>query len=358
MKPMKKAIGIKIYAQDDYKNHEEANLVFEITNNTSSTIHILKWNTPLEGLTSPCLEVKSGNKKIEYDGIMIKRGTPGENDFYTLGPNQSVSNKIDLTKAYDISKPGAIKVSFNPDKFVYYSDQPLSKALEMSFSGLEKKAKTKKIALDMKPASFKVSKGTAKRVTAGQFYRALEQKKKKAESATFKTALAAMAAGGVLPCQIEGGTPAKQTKARNAHTNGYELAKAALAGLVKDGNYKLWFGTYTKARLAKVKSNYQKVLKRMETISFTYNLTGEGCESGVYAYTYKGTSTIWFCDAFWGAPDTGSDSRAGTVLHEHTHASSGTDDIEYGKADCKQLAIKSPGKAVINADSHEYYAGG
>ena len=81
---MPKAIGIKIYAQDNYKNHEEAHLVFEITNLTASTLHILKWNTPLEGLNSPCLDVKSGNKKIDYDGIMIKRGSPQANDFYQL----------------------------------------------------------------------------------------------------------------------------------------------------------------------------------------------------------------------------------------------------------------------------------
>jgi peptidyl-Lys metalloendopeptidase len=96
----------------------------------------------------------------------------------------------------------------------------------------------------------------------------------------------------------------------------------------------------------------------MEDTTFTYNLAGSGCESGVFAYTYKGTSTIWFCDAFWSASDTGTDSRAGTVVHEHTHASSGTDDIQYGQPGCMQLAISNPSNAVMNADTHEYYSGG
>ena len=139
---MNKAIGVKIYAQDSYKNDEEANLVFEVTNLTGNTIHILKWNTPLEGLNSPCLDVKAGNKKIEYDGIMIKRGSPQEQDFYTLKPGESVSNKIDLTEAYDISTTGTIKVKFNAEKFVYYVDQPLAKAVAASTRGFQQKTKT------------------------------------------------------------------------------------------------------------------------------------------------------------------------------------------------------------------------
>src|SRR5215471_8619217 len=91
---------------------------------------------------------------------------------------------------------------------------------------------------------------------------------------------------------------------------------------------------------------------------FTYNLTGAGCDSGVYAYTYKGTTTIWFCSEFWSATATGTDSKAGTVVHEHTHSDASTDDIRYGQADCRSLAKTKPNDAFQNADSHEYYAGG
>ena len=96
----------------------------------------------------------------------------------------------------------------------------------------------------------------------------------------------------------------------------------------------------------------------MQTTTFTYDLTGSGCGGSVYAYTYKGTTTVWMCDAFWSAPATGTDSKAGTVLHELTHAVAYTDDIAYGQANCRELAVNNPDKAVQNADNHEYYAGG
>ncbi len=353
---MKKEIGIKIYSPDHYKNNEEANLVFEITNLTGKTLHILKWNTPLEGLISPCLDVKQGNKKIEYDGIMLKRGAPQAQDFYTLKPHQSVSNKVDITKAYGINKPGEVKVDFNPEKFVYYADEPLSKAVTASSDGFKKQKKTS-ISLNIKPTSFKVVNATGKRLTAGEVHRQAEQKKKKPKSKTIK-AMSAMAAPGLLPCQLVGGTTAKKNIARNAHANGYALAKMALANLLNDPKYKQWFGAHTTTRFNKVKKNYQTVISKMETKTFTYNLTSEGCDSGVFAYTYKGTFTIWFCSAFWNAADTGTDSRAGTVVHEHTHATAGTDDIQYGQQGCMQLAVSTPSNAVNNADTHEYYAGG
>lgn len=352
---MKNAIGIKMYSPDSYKNNEEADLVFEITNLTDKTLHVLKWNTPLEGLISPCLEVKSGNKKIEYDGIMIKRGAPQEKDFYTLSPHESVTSKIDLTKAYNISAPGEVKVNFNPDKFVYYVDEPLTEAVSKSLLGFQKKSKSN-IKLDIKPTSFKVSKAPSKRLTAGQFYRQQEQQKKKKISKSMKEAAASVE--GFLPCQVVGGNNSKKTIARTAHANGYGLAKAALAGLIKDAKYKKWFGTYNKTRFNKVKKNYQTVISRMEDTTFTYDLTGTDCDSGVFAYTYKGTTTIWFCDAFWAASDIGTDSRAGTVVHEHTHATSGTDDIQYGQQGCMQLALSNPKNSIKNADSHEYFAGG
>jgi hypothetical protein len=350
---MKNAIGIKIYSHDAYKKGEPAQLIFEITNQTDKTLHILKWNTPLEGLQSPCLDIRSGKKQIIYDGIMKKRGLPQAKDFLTLKPNESATQKIDLTEAYDIAKTGSFTVNFDPAKFVYYADQPLADAITTSSFGFPKESG--KLKIEMKPASFKVAGGKGKKLTTGAFHRNEELKKKPAVNIEN---FSAAATTGYLPCLIEAGTAAKKAKVRAAHKNGYELAKNALAGLVKDEAYTLWFGAYKKSRLAIVKKNYQKVIANLEKKVFTYNLSGTDCESGDYAYTFRGTTTIWFCDAFWAAPDKGKDSKAGTVVHEHTHASSYTDDIQYGEMGCQQLALSDPDEAVRNADSHEYYAGG
>jgi hypothetical protein len=86
---------------------------------------------------------------------------------------------------------------------------------------------------------------------------------------------------------------------------------SAVAGLVNNPQYVEWFGVHTAARFSRVNST-----------------------------------------------PTGTDSKAGTVLHEHTHSDASTDDNVYRQAGSRALAINDAGRATENADSHEYYAGG
>ena len=67
---------------------------------------------------------------------------------------------------------------------------------------------------------------------------------------------------------------------------------------------------------------------------------------------------IYLCGAFWRAPDTGTDSRSGTLVHESSHflTNGGTADNAYGQTACRSLAKSDPAKAIMNADSHEYFA--
>jgi peptidyl-Lys metalloendopeptidase len=67
--------------------------------------------------------------------------------------------------------------------------------------------------------------------------------------------------------------------------------------------------------------------------------------------------TIYVCKAFWSAPMTGTDSKAGTLVHEMSHFTvvAGTDDWVYGQAGAASLATSDPAKAIDNADSHEYF---
>ena len=67
---------------------------------------------------------------------------------------------------------------------------------------------------------------------------------------------------------------------------------------------------------------------------------------------------IYVCNAFWSAPMTGTDSKAGTLIHEMSHFNvvAATDDWAYGQTAAKSLASSDPTKALDNADSHEYFA--
>jgi len=67
---------------------------------------------------------------------------------------------------------------------------------------------------------------------------------------------------------------------------------------------------------------------------------------------------IHTCALFWTAPATGTDSEAGTIVHEASHflSNGGTLDKAHGRDGCRDLAKRDPTLAIMNADSHEYIA--
>lgn len=337
------------------RTHEKVRLKVILTNRGNEDLSVLAWNTPFDPMLSDCLEVTVNGKQIKYDGPLVKRAAPTPKDYITIKAGQSVEAEFPLSDAYDTSKPGGYDVKLR-------AQVPDAVPKQTALASLMKRGvhQPTRRAIPAK-TSFKMEKGDGAHRTLGALARN-EEKAAKAPASLLRSKAASAkkkpASGAPLAPLTTGGTAAQKADAIQSHKDGYALCLAALAGLANDAHYVEWFGAYTAARFNTVKANYTAMKRRLETVQFTYNLTGSGCTSGVFAYTYKGTSTIWFCDAYWQAPATGTDSKAGTVVHEHTHSDALTDDIQYGQSGCRTLAKSHPEKAIHNADTHEYYAGG
>ncbi|KAH7322056.1 lysine-specific metallo-endopeptidase-domain-containing protein [Rhizoctonia solani] len=101
-----------------------------------------------------------------------------------------------------------------------------------------------------------------------------------------------------------------------------------------------------------------------DATSTNYDCTACKSEPGIdysstFAYVNAGSpGKIYLCGAFWSAPNTGTDSRAGTIVHENSHftVNGGTQDYVYGQSGAKSLAKSNPAQAIQNADNHEYFA--
>ncbi|KAG8679213.1 hypothetical protein FRC09_019133, partial [Ceratobasidium sp. 395] len=146
------------------------------------------------------------------------------------------------------------------------------------------------------------------------------------------------------------------TTAANSANTYVANASKYLAGISSGtARYTTWFGTFTSARFSTVKSHYAAI--GTDPTASTYDCTCT--DSGTYAYVYPDTpGYVYLCGAFWSAPNTGTDSRAGTIVHEQSHFTNngGTDDHVYGQTGAKNLAKSNPDQAIDNADSHEYFA--
>jgi peptidyl-Lys metalloendopeptidase len=87
-------------------------LVFEIHNQGAKALHVLTWNTPLEGMIGRPLDVTGPKGEVEYRGMMVKRGAPVAENYLHLKPHAKSRKTVDLAKGYDLSAPGKYKVSF------------------------------------------------------------------------------------------------------------------------------------------------------------------------------------------------------------------------------------------------------
>src|SRR5262245_25658881 len=79
---------------------------FTVTNSTKRDVYVLTWGTPLEGLLSDCIDVIKDGKRLEYDGMLLKRGLPPPEAYVLIKSAKSTSAKFDLSLAYPVKKSG------------------------------------------------------------------------------------------------------------------------------------------------------------------------------------------------------------------------------------------------------------
>jgi len=83
---------------------------FQLTNRLDQPLWLLRWNTPYEGWRGTILSVRLQGQELPYHGPMVKRGDPVAGDYLRLRAGESQIVGLDLSQAYDLSKPGLYTV--------------------------------------------------------------------------------------------------------------------------------------------------------------------------------------------------------------------------------------------------------
>jgi len=142
-------------------------------------------------------------------------------------------------------------------------------------------------------------------------------------------------------------------------------------------NARKWMGDDSEATRQMLKDRITKELNLLKSMTADNFKPGQQADlpatmdiSNVYAYVQPNdpTHTVYLGGKFndSNTPDTGTDSRAGTLAHELSHFNDigGTDDVVhpacggqtcYGSQNAENLAKSSPADAQKNADNFEYY---
>lgn len=325
-----------------YRLGDAIELTFSIRNTGTTPYQVLAWGTPLEDEVTNFLTLERDGRILRYDGRYVKRGEPTERDYVVLGPNETLTRPVDISRSYPIDSPGEYLATLNVTLFDAF---PVPGAAKQA-----PRLRGQHQPLGLPPATvqFTVVPDGRPKQTDGQAVRAARQQgspqpKAKAQDPSFN-----------------GGTATERDDTRIAHANAqYFAAQAALQLTTSPGTsntlYNDWFGTFDQGRYDTVIDHYSDINKVLETETVTYDLSGTGCQPSYYAYTYSGSRTIWLCSQYLSAPQIGTDCKFGTLIHEWSHAVSNTDDHAYGETNASNLANTDPGKAIDNADNHEYF---
>lgn len=316
---------------------------FKITNNSSNVLKVPYWQLPGANQESKLFQVYHNGRVATYLGPMIKRLAPTESDYVVFQPFETKVFSVDLSKSYDMSKTGEYTVSFAS----MLGGARTGKG-EMVTDGNGRMA-------SLRSATLKLW------VDANNTLKALKgDVRANAKPGASGTVVNGVTYVGCTTARINGGTGAGAgaaaaiTQARLYTEN----AKGYLNGNSQGARYTTWMGAYTSTRYNTVTGNFVKIDTAMDQSAGQIKINC-GCSQNYYAYVYPTRPyEIFVCKAFWTAPTAGTDSKAGTLIHEMSHFNivAGTDDVVYGQAGAKNLAITNPDRAIQNADSHEYFA--
>jgi len=305
-----------------------------VTNTSRHTVRVPKWQLPSDFVEAKLFRVTRDGEPVQYEGPMIKRGLPQAEDFAILRAGESYRTVVDLTGAYDMSRSGQYVVTYVSP--LQHASLSTGEMLKQS-TGVPMVAQSAPLRLWVDGAD-QLAKGGA----VGH--------KKPGGGGTVVNGVSYV---GCSTTQI--GTAGNAVVEARAYT---ENAKGYLAGNTVGPRYTTWFGAYTSTRWNTAQQHFVAIDSAMDQNAGQIKINC-GCNQNYYAYVYPTRPyEIFVCRVFWSAPLTGTDSKAGTLIHEMSHFNvvAGTDDIVYGQSGAKSLAASDPDGALNNADNHEYFA--
>ncbi|MEO8276568.1 MAG: M35 family metallo-endopeptidase [Thermoanaerobaculia bacterium] len=312
-----------------------------ISNPSAQTLLVPRWLVPGPRLDADLFEVTRDGVPVAYLGRLVKRAPATAGDFVELAPGASLRGVTELTKHYEMADGGEYVVAFRSDRL---------ERLEGLATGADPADRGGAIADPV------VSSAS----NASNVSNAVAVWREGPTSGPHFSAAAAPAGDGSLA--TPNCSSSESSAVGTAVTNALNYASGARSYL--DGRtastvgsrFTTWFGAQNGGRFNTVSGHYTAIRSAFQSAPITVDC---GCDESYYAYVFPTQPyTIYVCNAFWPAPATGTDSKAGTLIHEMSHFNvvAGTDDNAYGQNACRNLASGQPALAVQNADSHEYFA--
>jgi hypothetical protein len=98
-------------------------------------VRVLRYFTPFEGILGEIFEVQWQNQPVIYEGPMVKRVAPGEDDWLPLPAGQDLTAAVDVSSAWNLTLPGEYRVQLRNGISFRVPDDPEPRQLEPADCG-------------------------------------------------------------------------------------------------------------------------------------------------------------------------------------------------------------------------------
>ncbi|CAG7855171.1 Peptidyl-Lys metalloendopeptidase Short=MEP; AltName: Full=GfMEP; Flags: Precursor [Serendipita indica DSM 11827] len=333
------ALTLRILGANSVENVDNFNVTVQLKNTGTEALEL--YNEP-RGLLSKAptdsFKILKANddSAASFDGVLAKYNFASATSFTNLGVGESVDVTHNLAQAYSFASGGAYNVVPSNTRFFYKGEDgqpvPIDATVERTHTA--------------KLIGSLVSRHVQKRQEHAAKYK--------------KRALEAQALGK-RATQFANCTPdQEQAIQESVYVASLYVAQAEkylTLNTETTDRYGTWFGEYSADNHQTALSHFAAI-RKSDVKTYTFDCACEE-SSDTYAYVYPSEfGHIYLCNQYMLAAVSGTDSKAGTIVHESTHftANGGTRDLAYGQVRAQALAAANATAAVNNADSHEYFA--
>ncbi|KAI9060880.1 Metalloprotease [Trametes sanguinea] len=322
------ALEVSLTAPTDVHSIDDIKVTAAVTNTGSEALKVLKYGTVLDSeLPTRSFTVSKDGAVADFTGIKLQIDLDALDDsaFVVIPAGETVMAEHNVAPLYDFEALGTGAFEFEPVTTFQV------------------------VAADAKPHAYKVA---AQKLTV-----TVKQDVARRE----------LAAAHDRRARVSCSSSSEASFISSAYSEGKSLASIAanyVASNGADSLFRSYFGSTSTSTVRSVLSN----VANENSSSRTLNCADPygACTSGVIAYTVTSTTNVYFCSLFYsevttsrlcsGTSVASRNIRGGTVLHELTHATSGTVDVGYGCSYDQSLGQSNPREAAENADNYNCFA--
>jgi hypothetical protein len=111
------------------------NIELELHNGLAVPVRVLRYFTPFEGILGEIFDVHWQGQPVPYEGPMVKRAAPGEEDWLLLNAGEELSATLDISEAWNLTRPGEYRLQLRNGISYRVAGEPEPRQLDPASCG-------------------------------------------------------------------------------------------------------------------------------------------------------------------------------------------------------------------------------